>query len=94
MPYHSHFYSGITTFDHGHVHAYEGETSLAPTGATHVHYIQGITTYDNGHTHAYSITTGINIPTADGGHTHYIDGATEIANEHIHNIINYTSSNE
>jgi hypothetical protein len=91
MPYHSHFYSGITSFDHGHVHEHNGETSLAETGAPHVHYIQGITTYDNGHTHAYWIVTGVNIPVPGGGHTHRIDGVTEVANQHFHYIDNYTS---
>jgi hypothetical protein len=91
MPYHSHFYSGITSFDHGHVHGYDGETSLAETGIPHVHYIQGITTYDNGHTHAFWIETGIDIPIPGGGHTHRIDGATEVANQHVHYIDSYTS---
>lgn len=57
MPYHSHYYSGITSFENGHIHGYEGITTLAPTGVPHVHYIQGITTYDDGHVHTYWLTT-------------------------------------
>ena len=91
MPYHSHYYSGATSVENGHIHGYEGETSYAPTGVTHIHYIEGITTYDDGHTHFYRITTGIDIPNSDGGHTHLINGVTEVANQHIHYISNYTS---
>lgn len=91
MPYHFHYYSGITSFDSGHVHGYEGESSLAPTGVPHVHYIQGVTTYNDGHTHVYWITTGLDIPMPGGGHTHYINGITDIANQHVHYINSYTS---
>lgn len=79
--YHSHYYSGKTSYDDGHRHKYRGHTTLAPSGVPHTHYILGYTSYDDGHTHYYMIQTTIDYP-VPGGHIHGICGVTQISHDH------------
>lgn len=81
-PVHIHPFSGVTSFDVGHHHAYCGQTEPAPTGVPHVHAYHTVTTLDDGHTHLIRGTTGPAIPLPHGGHIHYFEGITTI-NGHI-----------
>ena len=80
--YHSHYYSGKTSFNDGHRHKFKGETSSAPTGVPHVHYIVGYTTHEDGHRHYYAIQTSPDYD-VEGGHIHYISGITYISRGYI-----------
>lgn len=88
--YHTHNYSGKTSFNAGHNHEYGGETSEALSGVPHFHNIVGYTEYDGGHRHYYSIQTSFDYP-APGGHFHYISGTTYITEEHYHMMKDRTS---
>jgi hypothetical protein len=77
-PVHIHPFSGVTSFDAGHRHAYAGRTEPAPTGVPHVHDYHAVTSFDDGHTHRIRGTTGPAIPLPDGGHYHLFEGMTSI----------------
>lgn len=76
--YHVHPFSGVTSYDDGHVHRYMGVTEPAPTGVPHVHRYFTVTTVDQGHTHAIQGVTGPAVDLPGGGHVHYFEGTTTV----------------
>lgn len=84
--YHVHAFSGVTSYDDGHVHEYAGMTAPAPTGVPHVHQYYTITTVNNGHTHVIQGVTGPAIDVPGGGHIHYFEGFSTVngINPHTH----------
>lgn len=85
-PVHVHAFSGETSYDDGHSHAYAGWTEPAPSGVPHVHGYHSITSFVSGHTHVIRGVTGPAIPLGDGGHYHLFEGYTTVdgANPHSH----------
>jgi hypothetical protein len=84
-PVHSHPFSGVTSIDDGHRHAYHGITEAAPTGVPHTHRYYTVTSFEDGHTHVIRGTTGPSIPLPRGGHYHIFEGYTSInGTHHLH----------
>lgn len=83
--YHTHNYSGTTSFSDDHKHDYEGVTSPSPTGVPHIHNIVGYTDFTDGHRHYYALQTSLDYQ-VPGGHIHYISGMTYITEAHYHFI--------
>jgi hypothetical protein len=85
-PLHVHEFSGITSFDVGHRHAYAGTTRPAPSGVPHTHVYFAVTSLDDGHEHGIRGQTGPAIPLPGGGHYHLFSGVTTVNGRvpHIH----------
>ncbi len=77
-PVHVHEFGGVTSFDVGHRHGYEGTTEPAPSGVQHSHRFYTITTLDDGHRHEIIGVTGPAIPVQGGGHIHEFEGETTV----------------
>lgn len=92
MLQHSHSYSGVTTYNQGHVHHYGGVTCKAPSGVPHCHKMNGITTFNNGHEHKYVTETGPAMNLPNGCHYHCFRTRVECEDGHIHYISGYTSA--
>ncbi|WAH36726.1 YmaF family protein [Alicyclobacillus dauci] len=75
---HTHGFSGITSVDVGHRHAYSALTRPAPSGVPHTHAYETVTTLNDGHRHRISGRTGPAIPLPGGGHIHYFRGVTTV----------------
>lgn len=76
--YHVHPFSGVTSYDEGHVHEYLDLTEPAPNGVPHVHQYHTVTSFNHGHTHVIEGVTGPAIDVPGGGHIHYFEGFTTI----------------
>jgi hypothetical protein len=83
-PVHVHEFAGITSFDVGHSHEYEGFTAPAPTGVEHVHEYHTVTSFDDGHSHVIRGSTGPAIPIPGGDHYHLFEGRTTVNGRHPH----------
>lgn len=92
LAHHSHSFSGITTFNKGHIHHFAGITAKAVSGVPHVHYMKGITTFNMNHEHAYVTRTGSAILLPDGRHYHYFEARVEYVEGHVHYIRGFTSA--
>jgi hypothetical protein len=93
---HVHPFSGITSYDDGHVHAYMNVTEPAPTGVPHVHRYYTVTSVNSGHTHTIQGVTGPAIAIQDGGHIHYFEGFTTVngLRPHAHHYNGVTGNEE
>lgn len=93
MPMHDHDFGGVTSYDVGHEHEYEGTTEPAPSGVPHTHRYRTITSYDAGHEHEIRGVTGPAIPVSGGGHIHYFEGVTSVDGDppHEHSYSGRTS---
>jgi hypothetical protein len=87
---HSHNFSGVTSYNDGHVHRYWGTTSIDPDIPRHTHFMSGETTFEDGHTHLYALYTSPEIRVGRG-HTHYYQAATRLNDGHVHYIYGYTT---
>ncbi|MEK8126640.1 YmaF family protein [Paenibacillus filicis] len=76
--YHVHPFSGVTSYDDGHVHQYVGLTEPAPFGVPHVHQYYTVTSVNNDHKHVIQGVTGPAIAMPRGGHIHYFEGFTTV----------------
>jgi hypothetical protein len=83
-PLHVHDFEGVTSFDVGHRHGYEGTTEPAPSGVEHTHRYLTITTFDDGHRHEIRGVTGPAIPVPGGEHIHYFEGETSVDGDTPH----------
>ncbi|HHW32263.1 MAG TPA: hypothetical protein GXX20_11440 [Clostridiaceae bacterium] len=92
MYYHDHNYSGVTSFNDGHVHRYAGTTTFAPDRKGHIHYVEGVTSYEDGHVHTYGVSTSVDFPVPGGGHIHFIRVNTQVTDQHVHFIRDITDS--
>ena len=83
---HVHNFSGSTSFEVGHQHAYAGTTEPAPSGVPHTHRYFTVTSFDDGHTHTIQGVTGPVNPLPGGGHYHFFQGTTTVngATPHTH----------
>ena len=91
MELHDHSYSGVTSFNAGHIHRYEGRTTFVPDRKGHIHYLKGITTFNDGHVHGYSISTSVDFPAPGGDHYHVFRTIARPVRRHIHLIRDITS---
>lgn len=78
VPMHVHEFSGVTSFDAGHRHAYIGTTAPAQSGVSHTHSYYTVTTFDDGHSHVIRGVTGPEIELPGGGHYHVFAGYTTV----------------
>ena len=76
--YHVHPFSGVTSYDDGHVHRYAAVTEPAQTGVPHVHRYYTETSVNDRHIHVIQGVTGPAIDVAGGGHIHYFRGITTV----------------
>jgi hypothetical protein len=83
-PVHVHEFGGVTSFDAGHRHGYEGTTEPAPSGVPHTHRYHTITSFDDGHRHEIRGVTGPAISVAGGGHIHRFEGVTSVDGDPLH----------
>jgi hypothetical protein len=83
-PVHVHDFEGITSFDVGHRHEYEGTTEPAPSGVPHTHRYHTLTSFDDGHKHEIRGTTGPALPVPGGGHIHRFEGVTSVNGDTPH----------
>ncbi|MDQ0195275.1 YmaF family protein [Paenibacillus wynnii] len=81
---HVHPYSGVTSYDDGHVHQYASVTEPALSGVPHVHRYFTVTSIDQGHTHVIQGTTGPAIDIPGGSHIHYFEGVTTLSGMRPH----------
>ncbi len=56
-----HNYNGETSYNLGHSHSYDDETSTVPSGVFYVYYIDGYTVRNDEHHHYYLIQTLIGL---------------------------------
>ena len=87
---HTHKFRGQTTLNDGHVHYYDGETSVSPDVRGHTHRMNGRTTINDNHLHGFGFTTGPE-ENVNGGHDHYYRGITTYNDGHRHSMEGYTS---
>lgn len=83
-PIHVHDFGGVTSFDVGHNHEYEGVTEPAPSGVPHNHRYHTFTTFDDGHRHEIRGVTGPAIAVPGGGHIHEFEGVTSVSGDTPH----------
>jgi hypothetical protein len=90
-PVHVHNFGGVTSFDVGYRHRYEGTTEPAPSGVPHTHRYRTITTFDDRHRHEIRGVTGSAILVPGGGHIHQFEGETSVDPPHEHSYSGRTS---
>jgi hypothetical protein len=90
---HYHFLSGITSYNDGHSHKYEGQSDVSPNTVGHIHYYSFYTSYENRHTHLIYGDTGPAVYLPNGEHYHLFEGQTTIdgLNPHSHRYYGRTS---
>ena len=76
--------------NNGHIHYYDGETSVSPDVEGHTHRMNGRTTISDNHLHGFDFTTGPE-ENVNGGHDHYYRGITTFNDGHRHSMEGYTT---